>query len=273
MFGWCPVRTWAKILTVSSEVFRSFTEGRPGRCWDSNPTLTTDVFHILCSSLFTDIQFSGCVYPEHGELRRYSWLALLGSSRKLTRRIEKLKNLRTKYDRTVCLVRILITLNRPEPELLTTSLNKLQTRKWALCGMQQYGIDVFYRQYFWWSSTVVQRRGQVHTCLRSRSALWTLVFSSCVVFSYEFHMSWPTTFRVTSCFKGWFNQVKSSVALLPACFLAKSSLADFQVGGNCIYQDHRREGSDTGCILLKRVPLHGALAVRPCSVMVRTVTK
>lgn len=113
----------------------------------------------------------------------------------------------------------------------------------------------------------------MHTCLRPRSALWTLVFSSCVVFSYEFHMSWPTTFRVTSCFKDWFNLVKSSVALLPACFSAKSSLADFQVGGYCICQGHRREGSGTGFILLKRVPLHGTLAARPCSVMVRTVTK
>ena len=93
------------------------------------------------------------------------------------------------------------------------------------------------------------------------------------MFSYEFHMSWPTTFRVTSCFKDWFNLVKRSVALLPACFLAKSSLADFQVGENCIYQGRRREGSDTGCILLKRVPLHGTLAVRPCSVVLRTVTK
>ena len=113
----------------------------------------------------------------------------------------------------------------------------------------------------------------MHTCLRSGSALWTLVFSSCVVFSYEFHMSWPTTFRVISCFKDWFNLVKSSVALLPACFLAESSLADFQDGGICTYQVRRREGSDTGCILLKRVPLHGTLAVRPCSVVVRTVTK
>jgi len=101
--------------------------------------------------------------------------------------MEKFKILHTKYDKTDCLLRILITLNRPEPELLTASLNKLQTRKWALGGMQQYGInDVFYRQYFWWSSTVAQRRGQVRTCLWSTSALWTLVFSSCVVFSYNF---------------------------------------------------------------------------------------
>lgn len=113
----------------------------------------------------------------------------------------------------------------------------------------------------------------MHVCLRSRSTLWTLVFGSCVVLSYEFRMSWPTTFRVTSCFKDWFNLVKSSVALLLACFLAKSCLADFQVGGNCIYQGHRREESGTGCILLKRVPLHGTLAARPCSVVVRTVTK
>ena len=121
--------------TVSSEVFRSFTEGRPGKCWGSNPILTTDVFHIPRSSLFTDIQLSGCVYPEHGLLRRYSWVALFGSSRELTRRIEMFKNLHAKYDRTGCLLRILITLNRPEPELLTTSLNKLQTRKWALGGV------------------------------------------------------------------------------------------------------------------------------------------
>jgi hypothetical protein len=117
------------------------------------------------------------------------------------------------------------------------------------------------------------KEGVKCTLAYGQDQLWTLVFSSCVVFSYEFHTSWPTTFRVTSCFKDWFNQVKSSVTLLPACFLAKSSLADFQVGGNFIYQDHRREESDTGCILLKRVPLHGTLAVRPCSVMVPTVTK
>lgn len=177
-----------------------------------------------------------------GDTRGWPYLEI--NSHELTRRMEKFKILHTKYDKTGCLLRILITLNRPESELLTASLNKLQTHKWALGGMQQYGFnDVFYRQYFWWSSTLAQRRGQVYTCLRSTSALWTLVFSSCVVFSYNF-MSWPTTSRVTSCFKDWFNLVKSSVALLPPCLLAKSSLADFQVGGNCIYQGQRREWSD-----------------------------
>jgi hypothetical protein len=105
--------------------FCGVTEGRPGRYWDSNSTLTTDVFHILCSSLFTDIQFTGSLNPEHGLLRRYSSVALLGSSRELTRQIEKFKNLHTKCDKTGCLLRILITINRPEPELLTTSLNVL----------------------------------------------------------------------------------------------------------------------------------------------------
>jgi hypothetical protein len=93
------------------------------------------------------------------------------------------------------------------------------------------------------------------------------------VFSYEFHVLVYYFPYDSFFFKDWFNLVKSSVALLSACFLAKSSLADSQVGGNCIYQGHRRGGSDTGCILLKRVPLHGTLAVRPCSVVVRTVTK
>jgi hypothetical protein len=56
-------------------------------------------------------------------------VALLGSSRELTRRMEEFKYLHTKSDKTGCLLRILITLNRPEPEVLTTSLKKLQTRK------------------------------------------------------------------------------------------------------------------------------------------------
>jgi hypothetical protein len=50
-------------------------------------------------------------------------VALLGGSYELTRRIEKFKNLHTKYDKIGCLLRILITLNRPEFELLTASLN------------------------------------------------------------------------------------------------------------------------------------------------------
>jgi hypothetical protein len=119
--------------TVSREVFRSSTEGRPGRCWDSNPSLTTDVFHILCSSLFTDIQFSGSVYPEHGLLRRYNWVALLGSSRELTRRIEKFKNLHTKYHRTGCLLRILLTLNDP-------SLNFWQHRQMNYRHVNEHSV-------------------------------------------------------------------------------------------------------------------------------------
>jgi hypothetical protein len=58
--------------------------------------------------------------------------------------MEKFKILHTKYEKTGCLLRILITLNRPESELLTASLNKLQTRNRALGGMQQYGVIDFF---------------------------------------------------------------------------------------------------------------------------------
>ena len=45
------------------------------------------------------------------------------------------------------------------------------------------------------------------------------LFSTAVSFSrMNFMCSVPTTFRVTSCFKDWFNSAKSSVAVLPACF-------------------------------------------------------
>jgi hypothetical protein len=113
----------------------------------------------------------------------------------------------------------------------------------------------------------------VYTCLSVQISNMDARFQHCVVFSFEFQMCWPTTLRVISCLKDWLNLVKSSVALFPACFLAKSSLADFQAGGNCVYQGHKRVGSDAVCILFKRVPLHGTPAVRPCSVLVRTVTK
>jgi len=72
---------------------------------------------------------------------------------------------------------------------------------------------LFYPQYFWWSDTVAQRRVQVHTSL-GLDQLCGRLFLAVVL--YEFHMSWPTTFRMTSCLKtGWtWWRVRSLCCLL-----------------------------------------------------------
>jgi len=126
--------------------------------------------------------FSGSVYPEHGQLGRYNWVAVLGSSHELTRRIEKFKVLHTKYDKTGCLLRILITLNRPEPELLTSSLNKLQTRKW--CGMQQCGINDFFTDGIFGEAVQLLKEGVMCTLAYGQDQLCGRLFSAAVSCSH-----------------------------------------------------------------------------------------